>query len=486
MKELSCGELHRHTKHEKPDVCLSCFLLLFDIIRVTTFFRGGLTMESINKLFDMERGYSLSQAIAEADRCLLCYDAPCSAGCPADTDPGKFIRKLRLKNLKGAIRTIKENNILGGICGIVCPTKRLCEEKCSSTEIDRPINIGKLQRFLIEYGWQIGFNPIIKKQSNSIHIAVIGSGPAGLSCAATLAKQGYSVTIFEKEKKPGGILRYGVPSFRLNDEFVDREINDVLALGVKIKCNKAIKGNGAIEKLLKKGYKAVFVSTGLSIPYSLKIPGVNLKNVTTAQVFLRNARNGNVRKLKLMVRNKNVAIIGGGSVAMDVACTCKSLGAKRVYCIALESMKELPADKDDLQMAIDNYVIIKPQAQVKEIIGRGGEVCGVRGTETEWIKKGLLIPSNVREVPDTSFSLKVKAVIIAIGSAPDVKLKEQLPSVKFNKRDLIVVNKNTLETAKKGIYAGGDIVRGPARVIDAVADGKLAAKSIMKNIEARR
>ncbi|MDO8734209.1 MAG: FAD-dependent oxidoreductase [Elusimicrobiota bacterium] len=434
-------------------------------------------------IFDVEEGYSLTQAIAEADRCLLCYDAPCSEGCPAETDPGTFIRKLRLKNLKGAVRTIKKNNILGGVCGIVCPTGRLCEEKCSSTEIDRAINIGKLQRFLIEYGWQVGFNPLIKKSVKNIRVAVIGSGPAGLTCAAELAKEGYSVTVFESNKKPGGILRYGVPSFRLGEGFIDRELKDITALGVQIKCNFSVKGKGAIENLLKKGgggFKAVFVAAGLSSPYKLNIPGAHLKNVTTSTELLKDVRAGNQKKISKMVKNKNVAIIGGGSVAMDVANTCKVLKAKKVYCIALESMQEIPADKDDLQMAIDNYVIIKPQCRIKEITGKDGAVSGVKGNETEWKVPGLLIPSNAKDVPGTEFSLKVGAVIIAIGSGPSPQLKEQLPNVQFTKRGLIQVNKKTLATSVKGVYAGGDIVRGPALVVDSIADGKTAAKSIIK------
>ena len=434
-------------------------------------------------LFDVQEGYSLTQAVAEADRCLLCYDAPCSEGCPAETDPGTFIRKLRLKNLKGAVRTIKKNNILGGVCGIVCPTGRLCEEKCSSTEIDRTINIGKLQRFLIEYGWQVGFKPLIKKPANNIKVAVVGSGPAGLTCAAELAKEGFDVTVFESNKKPGGILRYGVPSFRLGEDFIARELKDITTLGVQIKCESPVKGKGAIEGLLRKGFKAVFVAAGLSSPYKLNLPGAHLKNVTTSTEILKDVRAGNQKKISKMVKNKNVAIIGGGSVAMDVANTCKVLKAKKVYCIALESMQEIPADKDDLQMAIDNYIIIKPQCRIKEILGQGGTVSGVKGNETEWKVPGLLVPSNAKDVPGTEFSLKFGAVIIAIGSGPNPQLEEQLPNVQFTKRGLIGVNKNTLATSVKGIYAGGDIVRGPALVVDSVADGKKAAQSIIKFLQ---
>lgn len=439
----------------------------------------------LKSLSAVEGGYSLTQAVAEADRCLLCHDAPCSAGCPAETDPGKFIRKLRLKNLKGAVRTIKENNILGGVCGMVCPTGRLCEEKCSATEIDKPINIGRLQRFLVEYGWQIGFNPLIKKPANNIKAAVVGSGPAGLTCAAELAKEGYDVTVFESNKKPGGILRYGVPSFRLGEDFADREIKDITALGVKIKCNSPVKGKGAVENLLKKGFKAVFVCTGLSLPYKMDIPGAHLKNVVTSTEFLKDAKAGNHEKTSRLVKNKCVAVIGGGSVAMDVASTCRALKADKVYCLALEGMGELPAYKDDLLTALDHGVIIKPQCRVNEITGKGGAVAGVKGNETKWKVKGpgLFIPSNAEDVPGTGFSLNAGAVIIAIGSGPDPRLKEQMPKVKFTRRGLIQVNKNTLAASAKGVYAGGDIVRGPALAVEAVADGKKAAKAIMEFLQ---
>ena len=425
-----------------------------------------------------EGGFELFQATNEADRCLLCYDAPCTKACPADVDPAKFIRKLRLKNIKGAIKTVKENNILGGICGIVCPVDKLCEEACANTEIDRPIEIGKIQSFLIEYGWQMGFNPITRAKEKNIKVAVVGSGPAGLTCAAELSKEGYDVTVFEENDKPGGVLRYGIPRFKLDEDFLDREIQDVLSLGVKIKCNFPLKEKGSIENLLNEGFKAVFVGCGLTKPYKANIPGANLKNVTTAKEFLR-AFNTNEKTIE-MVRNKNVAIIGGGSVAMNVGVTCKLLKANRVYCIALESMEELPADRADLHEAIDNCVIIKPQSQVKEIIGKDGVVTGVRGSEVELIEPGVFTPSNIKEIPGTNFSLQVDMVIFAIGSGPSPEIKDALPSVKFNERGLIEVDEKTLETSVKGIYAGGDVTNGPGLVVEAVRDGKKAARSIIK------
>lgn len=440
---------------------------------------GKKTKSKNSNYFQIEKPYTLSQAIIEADRCLLCYDSPCSKACPAETDPGRFIKKLRLRNLKGAVKTIKENNILGGICGIVCPVDKLCEEACLATGIDRAINIGKLQRFLVEYAWDIGFKPLNKKRNKNVNVAIIGSGPAGLTCAGELAKEGYNVTIFEKNEKPGGILRYGIPPYKLNDEFLDREMKDILDLGVKIKTNYEFKGKGSIEKLLNDGFKAVFISTGLQNPYRLKIPGSNSKNVFTYYDFLWKINDGKASEVSKEIKNKNVAIIGGGSVAMDVGITCKMLNANNVYCISLESMEDLPSDREDLHKAIDHHIVIKPQSQVKEILTKNGKVVGVRGNEIKLLKKGDFSPSNIKDIDGTDFSFNVDYVIFAIGYGVNPKIKEYLPTVKFDEKGHIKVNKS-YETSVKGIFAGGEIVTGPSLVVNAVKDGKNAAKSIIK------
>jgi len=427
----------------------------------------------------MEVGYSLSQAVAEAGRCLLCHDAPCTKSCPAGTDPGKFIWKLRMRNIKGAIRTIKENNILGGICGVACPTDRLCQEACSATDIDRPINIGKLQRFLVEHGWSMGFEPLSKGKRQKARVAVVGSGPAGLSCAAELAKAGIQVTVFEAEAKPGGVLRYGVPQFRLAQDFLNRELKDLERLGVKFKCNTRIKAGG-VDKLLEKRFDATFIAPGIWSPFRLNLPGADLANVTTATELLRNMRDGNRSKVTRLARGRNVAIIGGGSVAMDVANTCKALGAHKVYCICLESLAEIPADRDDLEMALDNHVIIKPQCQVAEILGKGGRVSGVVGNETEWIEPGSFVPQNARPVPSTGFKLRVDAVVMAIGSGAEPENKGLGSGIRYTRGGLIRTHKDGVGTSQKMVYAGGDAARGAALIVNAVADGKEAAKKITK------
>jgi len=429
----------------------------------------------------MRAAFTLSQAVQEASRCLLCHDAPCSAECPAKTDPGTFIRKLRLRNLKGAIRTIKENNILGGVCGVVCPVNRLCQKACSATEIDRPIEIGDLQRFLVEYGWETGFFPVEKEPANGVKVAIVGSGPAGLACAAELAKAGFSATVFEGREKPGGVLRYGVPEFRLNSFFLDREIEDLKKLGVIFRCKTKI-GPRGVDQLLKQGFRAVFVAPGLWSPRRVKIPGSDLQGVTTAAEFLESVRKNGAARAAGLVKNKNVAIVGGGSVAMDVATTAKALGAKKVYSICLESLAEIPADQDDLQLARDNFVIVKPQCRLVEIVGRRGRVTGVKGTETEWVRPKLFSPSNARAVPGTEFSLAVGAVIMAVGTGPEPSLRELSSRIAFAKNGGVAVRPDGVSTRDPLVFAGGDIVRGPALVVQAVADGKEAAKRIASRL----
>ena len=208
---------------------------------------------------EREGHFDLSLAIQEANRCLLCYDAPCSSGCPAHTDPGTFIRKLKMRNIKGAVRTIKTNNIMGGACGVLCPTASLCEKECSATAIDRPVRIGKIQEALIRYYYQTGLSIFEKPELKDKKIAVVGSGPAGLSCSAELARDGYQVTIFESRTKPGGVLRYGVPSYRFPELFLNKEIEDITALGVKIQCSSPVKGNKAAEDLLEQGFDVTVV-----------------------------------------------------------------------------------------------------------------------------------------------------------------------------------------------------------------------------------
>ncbi len=277
---------------------------------------------------EMEKGFDFTQALAEADRCLLCYDAPCSKGCPAETDPGTFIRKLRFRNLTGAIRTIKTNNVLGGACGVLCPTARLCEKECAATGIGEPIKIGKIQRYLVEHGWEVGFQAYDKPEARGERVAVVGSGPAGLACAAELAQAGFGVTIFEEHPEPGGVLRYGVIPIRFDNNFLKRELEDLKTLGVEFVCNRRIEGRGGAEKLLEDGYAAVFVSPGLWSAQRLLPEGETPEGVYSSVEYLEAVRRERFDELGRKFKDKTVAVIGGGSVAMDSVRSAARLGAR--------------------------------------------------------------------------------------------------------------------------------------------------------------
>lgn len=434
--------------------------------------------ETLENTSDMEKGWPLALAVNEAARCHLCHDAPCSKACPAGTNPAEFIRKLRLRNVKGAIRTIKENNILGGVCAVVCPTEQLCQKGCVAAGLDRAIDIGRIQRSLVEHGWQIKFNPIESADARPGKIAIIGSGPAGLSCAAEVARNGHKVEIFEGMDEPGGVLRYGVPSFRLHPDFLDRELQDLRALGVKITCGRRIE-NGGIDQLLASGYDAVFYAPGTWKPVDAKIPGSNLKNVTSARDFLTAMRNKNKKNLAAMVKGKNVAVYGGGSVAMDAATTARALGANKVYVIYRRSLREMPAAKHDLDMALANNVSIRTMSVVTELLGENGCLTGLKGCETDWKKAGDTSAANLVNVTGTEFKLKVDLFISALGYQPEKETGEVVRQIKLTAKGLVETKKDGVSTSHPQIFAGGDIVRGPALVVEAVADGKAAGKNIV-------
>jgi len=426
-----------------------------------------------------DKGFDIGQAVAEANRCLLCYDPPCSKGCPAETDPGTFIRKLRLRNVTGAIRTVKTNNILGGACGVLCPTPLLCEKECSATEIDRPIQIGRIQRFLIEHSWELGFQPLERAgEKKKEKVAVVGSGPAGLSCAAELAKDGYQVTIFEAKPKPGGVLRYGVPSYRFSEEFLDREIEDVKSLGVEIQCNHPISGREGAEKLLKEGYSAIFVAPGLWEPMRLKREGKELKGLFTATDFLASLREGKHDELGKEIDGRAVAVIGGGSVAIDCVEAAKRLGASDVYLVYRRSFAQMPAEERERIEALQTGIHFLLLNQPVDYVESDGSLKGLKLVRTKLGEEDASGRRRPVEIPGSEWVLDVGVVIEAIGSKPASDSKEWYPSVKTNEKGLIVADEETRKTNVDGIFAGGDIVRGPALVVEAVQDGKLAARAI--------
>lgn len=415
------------------------------------FMKKPINIENVNRLESMRAGLNLQDAIKESGRCLLCEDAPCSKACPAGTDPAKFIRQIRFANYKGAARTIRNNNILGGVCAFTCPVEKLCEKDCTSKKLGDPIDINGLQRFACEYGKNAGLEPMDDAAKNKYKVAVVGAGPAGMACAAELAKMGYNVTVFEKDNAVGGVASWGIPSFRLPKDALQDSIANLKSLNVEFKLGSTLNSESEILNLLEKGYNAVFVATGLSKPVELDIFS-NYENVASATDFLKAVK---TKRRDYGIGGKTVAVIGGGAVAMDAATTAKALGAKRVYTVSLEDLNEMPANEEELDVARKAGVVFKPSAQITEVVNDGKKIIGLKGIETEWKVKENFSPSNAVQIKGTEFTLKADLVIQAIGSRPGFKVGE-----------------------KSGVFTGGDISNGGATIAQAVGDGKKAAEKI--------
>jgi NADPH-dependent glutamate synthase beta subunit-like oxidoreductase len=449
-------------------------------------------LSNLDKFKEMSKGLDLAQAIAEADRCLLCHDAPCSEGCPADTKPAEFIRKLRFKNMTGAIRTIKTNNILGGACGVLCPTSRLCEEKCSAMfkslnrpeGADRPIQIGKIQRFLVEHSWERGFKVFEKPEPRSEKIAVVGSGPGGLSCAAELAKDGYQVTVFEARPEPGGVLRYGVVFYRFDLDFLEHEMEDIKALGVKFQCSSPIEGKNAAEKLLKDGFDAVFLAPGLWDAATIKPEGKNIEGLYSSVDYLEALSDERFNQMEKNIMGKTVAVIGGGSVAMDCIESAVKLGAKDVYLVYRRSYSQMPAEPDErieAQEAGVHFLLLNQP--VDYVTDQKNRLEGLKLVRTRLGEPDASGRRRPLEIPGSEWIMDADIVIEAIGNIAPEKSPDWYPNVDVDGKKLIKADPETGKTSVDGIFAGGDIVRGPALVVQAVQDGKVAARAIKEYLK---
>lgn len=426
----------------------------------------------IEQFKSMREPLSLQDAIKESNRCLLCLEAPCSEACPAGTDPGKFIRQIKFYNYKGAARTIRKNNILGGVCAFICPVEKLCEEKCSVLALEDPINISGLQRFAMEYGKKNGIEPLQKSLKNKEKVAVIGAGPAGFGCASELAKMNYDVTIFEKEKDAGGVLRWNIPEFRLPAETINYDLKNLLDLGVEIKFNSKIDSPDAISNLLANDFKAVFIGTGLSEAFKLDM----LNRYTNAIDYISFLRDIKTNNINIKIKGKNVAVIGGGSVAIDSAVSAAASGAKKVYLISIEHLQELPADEEEINLARTMDIIFKAGSQVTGTVSEGNILTGLKGVEIEWIEPGKFIPKNANQIPGTEFNLNVDLVVHAIGTKPGKEMSA-FAGLKTIGKGIVVINDN-YETNIPRVFAGGDVANGGATVVQAVGEGKKAAESI--------
>lgn len=419
-------------------------------------------------------GYTADEAKAEAARCIAC--GKCIPGCPVEIDITEFIKLINEGKFEEACNVIKADNCLPAVCGRVCPQETQCEELCVFGIKNEPVAIGRLERFAADFG----NDDVVKTEANGMRVAIIGSGPAGLTCAGELAKRGYVVTIFEALHKPGGVLVYGIPEFRLPKKIVAEEVEYLKKLGVTIKTNVLAGRTVTIEKLLDE-FDAVFIGVGAGLPNFLNIPGENLMGVYSANEFLirvnlMKAYDFPAHDTPVKI-GKKVAVVGAGNVAMDSARSALRLGAEKVYIVYRRSREEMPARAEEAAHAEEEGIEFRLLTNPVEILGKDGKVSGIRCQKMELGEPDESGRRRPVPIKDSEFEIKVDEVIVAIGQSPNPLLAQSAKELKVDERGRVVVDEN-LATSITGVYAGGDIVSGAATVISAMGQGKKAAKSI--------
>lgn len=442
-----------------------------------------------NKNFDeVALGYTEKMAINEANRCLNCKNKPCVSGCPVNVMIPEFIEQVAKGDFREAAKTIAKTNSLPAICGRVCPQETQCEAKCVRGIKGQPVAIGNLERFVADFALKNENENVSNiTKPNGHKVAVIGSGPAGLTCAAELAKKGYAVTIFEALHKTGGVLIYGIPSFRLPKDILEKEVDSLKKLGVEIKTNMVIGKVLTVDELMEMGYEAIFVGSGAGLPSFMNIEGENLVGVYSANEFLT--------RLNLMkayddeyqtsiLKPKNAVVFGGGNVAMDSARSAKRLGAENVYVVYRRSEKEMPARVEEIKHAKEEGIEFKLLSNPIRILSKDG--VRVSGVECVEMKLGEPDESGRRRPivkQGSNFKMNADVVIVAIGNSPNPLIERTTEGIEVNKRGCLVVDESTGQTTKTGVYAGGDAVTGAATVILAMGAGKKATESIDKYIQ---
>ncbi|RHQ61112.1 NADPH-dependent glutamate synthase [Firmicutes bacterium AF25-13AC] len=428
-------------------------------------------------------GYNMEEAMEEASRCINCKNAKCIQGCPVSINIPAFVKAVKEGKITEAADIIAESSALPAICGRVCPQETQCEGKCIRGIKGDPISIGKLERFVADYSREHGYVPKKPETTNGKKVAIIGSGPAGLTCAGDLAKLGYEVTIFEALHEPGGVLTYGIPEFRLpKDEVVQKEIDNVRKLGVKIECNVVIGKSVTIDQLMEEeGFEAVFIGSGAGLPKFMGIPGENAVGVFSANEFL--TRNNLMKAFRddydtPIFRGTKVAVVGGGNVAMDAARTALRLGAT-TYIVYRRSEAELPARVEEVHHAKEEGIIFRLLTNPTEILE--DEKGWVKGMKCVRMELGEPDASGRRRpvvIPDSEFTLDVDTVIMALGTSPNPLISSTTEGLEINKWKCIVAEEDNGQTSKNGVFAGGDAVTGAATVILAMEAGKAGAKGI--------
>ncbi|MCI8384933.1 MAG: NADPH-dependent glutamate synthase [Acutalibacter sp.] len=431
-------------------------------------------------------GYTEEQAIDEAQRCLNCKNRPCVGGCPVNISIPDFIQHMTKGEFEEAYQIIAQSSALPAVCGRVCPQESQCEKHCVRGIKGEPVAIGRLERFAADWHNARSAQAPKKPIPNGHKVAVVGSGPSGLTCAGDLARLGYEVTVFEALHTAGGVLVYGIPEFRLPKAIVQKEIDGLKAMGVKIETNMVIGRALSVDELLEDGFEAVFIGSGAGLPRFMNIPGENLKGVYSANEFLTRV---NLMKAYLpdsdtpIQHAKRVAVVGGGNVAMDAARCAKRLGADQVYIVYRRSEKELPARAEEVEHAKEEGIIFKLLNNPTQILGdESGSVCGMECLEMELGEPDASGRRRPVEKPGSEFVLDVDCVIMSIGTSPNPLIKSTTAGLETQKWGGIIVNEETGLTSRENVYAGGDAVTGAATVILAMGAGKTAAKAIHEKL----
>ena len=428
-------------------------------------------------------GYNKEEAMEEAARCINCKNAQCIKGCPVAINIPAFIEQVKNGDVESAYQVISESSALPAVCGRVCPQESQCEGKCIRGIKGEPISIGKLERFVADWARENNIKPDGAKEKKNKKVAVIGSGPAGLTCAGDLAKMGYDVTIFEALHEPGGVLVYGIPEFRLpKEDVVAKEIENVKSLGVKIETNVVIGKSITIDELMdEEGFSAVFIGSGAGLPKFMGIPGENSNGVFSANEYLTRSNlmkafdeNANTP----IMRGKKVAVVGGGNVAMDAARTALRLGAE-VHIVYRRSEEELPARVEEVHHAKEEGIIFDLLTNPTEILSDDkGWVTGMKCIKMELGEPDESGRRRPVEIPNSEYTMEVDTVIMSLGTSPNPLISSTTEGLETNKWKCIVADENNGKTTKEGVYAGGDAVTGAATVILAMGAGKAAAKGI--------
>ena len=448
--------------------------------------------ERAHNFREVALGYTMEIARDEASRCLNCKNQPCVKGCPVGIHIPQFIQSLRKGEIEEAYQIISLTSSLPAVCGRVGPQETQCESKCTLGVRFEPVGIGRLERFVADWHNEHSAEAPKRPESNGHRVAIVGSGPSGLTCAGDLAKKGYAVTVFEALHTAGGVLVYGIPEFRLPKAIVAREVDTLKALGVDVETNVIIGKTLTVDELFGQGYEAVFIGSGAGLPNFMGIPGESLKGVYSANEYLTRS---NLMKAYRddadtpIMKGGSVAVVGGGNVAMDAARTALRLGAEHVYIVYRRSMEELPARREEVEHAEEEGIDFRLLCNPTEILGwenpenprdpKNGFVKSMRCIRMELGEPDASGRRRPVEIPGSEFTLDVDTVVIAIGTSPNPLIKSTTEGLEVNRRGGIVINEDGL-TSRENVYAGGDAVTGAATVISAMGAGKTAAAAIDK------